>query len=89
VVVKALSTGVAGVVEPHSMQFRPPAFAMVGGRRLAYEETAPAAPEGTVLLLGGFVALELALRHPEAVDRLALCVTSACRRAGLPGGLTR
>lgn len=27
--------------------------------------------------MGGFVALELALRNPEAVDRLVLCVTSA------------
>jgi pimeloyl-ACP methyl ester carboxylesterase len=128
------------------MEFRAPRFARVGGRRLAYEETAPREPEGTVLLLcgigakrqgfycqlpvlgrrlrtlaldprdvgdsdpspgsysiadvaddvhgllgeleiaraslvgismGGFVALELALRHPDAVDRLVLCVTSA------------
>jgi pimeloyl-ACP methyl ester carboxylesterase len=128
------------------MQFRPPRFATVGERRLAYEVSEPADPEGTVLLLcgigakrqgfycqlpvlgerlrtlaldprdvgdsdpcpegysiadvaddvhavlgelgiaraslvgismGGFVALELALRHPDVVDRLVLCVTSA------------
>jgi 3-oxoadipate enol-lactonase len=38
------------------MQFHPPRFATVGGRRLAYEETAPADPEGTVLLLCGIGA---------------------------------
>jgi pimeloyl-ACP methyl ester carboxylesterase len=128
------------------MEFAPPRFVTVEGRRLAYEEVSPAAPEGTVLLLcgigakrqgwykqlqplgarfrtialdyrdvgdsdeataqytigdvaedvhelaralgieragligismGGFVALELALRHPELVDKLILIVTSA------------
>ena len=38
------------------MEFHPPRFATVGERRLAYEETAPADPEGTVLLLCGIGA---------------------------------
>jgi pimeloyl-ACP methyl ester carboxylesterase len=129
------------------MEFAPPRFATVAGRRLAYEEVAPERPEGTVLLLcglgakrqgwyrqlpafgqwfralaldprdvgdsdpappagytiadlaedvhglarslgiervslvgvsmGGFTSLELALAHPEVVDRLVLVVTSA------------
>jgi 3-oxoadipate enol-lactonase len=128
------------------MAFAPPQFVTVGGRRLAYEELAPAEPAGTVLLLcgigakrqgwykqlpvlgqrfraialdyrdvgdsdpaggpyaigdvaddvaalaqelrierasligismGGFIALQLALRQPELVDRLILVVTSA------------
>jgi pimeloyl-ACP methyl ester carboxylesterase len=37
-------------------QFRPPRFATVGGRRLAYDEVGPPAPEGTVLLLCGIGA---------------------------------
>jgi 3-oxoadipate enol-lactonase len=134
------------VERPPVIEFSPPRRVAVDGRRLAYEEVAPAAPEGTVLLLcgigakrqgyykqlpvlgrrlrtlaidyrdvgdsdpadgpytigdvaedvqglmraldiphasvvgismGGFAALELALRHPDAVDRLVLCVTSA------------
>jgi 3-oxoadipate enol-lactonase len=128
------------------MRFAPPRFVTVDGRRLAYEEVAPAQPAATVLLLcgigakrqgwykqlptlgahvrtlaldyrdvgdsdpapgpytiaevaddvdalaraleierasvvgismGGFVGLELALRHPDRVDRLVLVVTSA------------
>jgi pimeloyl-ACP methyl ester carboxylesterase len=128
------------------MDFAPPRFVTVDGRRLAYEEVAPPRPQATVLLLcgigakrqgwykqlpalgarvralaldyrdvgdsdpaagpysiaevaddvralaralaiervslvgismGGFVALELALRHPDLVDRLVLVVTSA------------
>jgi pimeloyl-ACP methyl ester carboxylesterase len=128
------------------MDFAPPQFVEVAGRRLAYEEVAPDVPQGPVLLLcgigakrqgwykqlpvlgerfralaldyrdvgdsdpateqysildlaedtyglagevgieraslvgismGGFIALELTLAHPEFVDRLILVVTSA------------
>ena len=128
------------------MDFEPPQFVEVDGRRLAYEERSPARPASVVLLLcgigakrqgwykqlpvlgrrlrtiaidyrdvgdsdpadgpyaiadvaddvaglmdalaiaraavvgvsmGGFVGLELALRHPQLVDRLVLVVTSA------------
>ena len=38
------------------MRFAPPSFVTVGGRRIAYEEVAPAEPEGTVLLLCGIGA---------------------------------
>jgi pimeloyl-ACP methyl ester carboxylesterase len=38
------------------MQFRPPLFVTVDGRRLAYEEVTPPDPEGTVLLLCGLGA---------------------------------
>ncbi|HEY7198873.1 MAG TPA: alpha/beta fold hydrolase [Candidatus Dormibacteraeota bacterium] len=38
------------------MEFAPPRFATVAGRRLAYEEVAPAEPESTVLLLCGLGA---------------------------------
>ena len=128
------------------LQFREPSYVVVDGRKLAYEEVSPAAPEGTILLItglaakrqgwrrqltafgqryrtiifdnrdigdselanapyrtpdqaddaagllralgvthahivgismGGFIALELALRHPKLVDRLVLTSTSA------------
>lgn len=128
------------------MQFKPPQFVTVNGRQIAYEEVAPAAPQGTVLLLtglaskrqgwsrqlpvfgqtyrtiaidhrdagdsdlatddyttgeqaedaagvltalgiakayvvgismGGFIALELTLRHPALVEKLVLTSTSA------------
>ena len=128
------------------MEFAPPRLVRVDGRRLAYEEVAPARPEGALLLLcglgskrqgwyrqlpelgrhfrtlaldprdvgdsdpaggpytigdlaedvhglaralgiqraslvgismGGFVSLELALRHPDLVAKLVLVVTSA------------
>jgi pimeloyl-ACP methyl ester carboxylesterase len=128
------------------VEFAPPQFATIGGRRLAYEEVSPQNPRGTVLLLcgigakrqgwyrqlpvlgahyraialdyrdvgdsdaaskqytireladdvyalarelgissaslvgismGGFISLELALAHPDFVDRLMLVVTSA------------
>jgi 3-oxoadipate enol-lactonase len=127
------------------IEFAPPRFVSVGGRRIAYEEVAPERPQATVLLLcgigakrqgfyrqlpalrprfralaldyrdvgdsdavdgpysiadlaedvagvadalgiarasfvgismGGFIALELALRRPALVDRLVLVVTS-------------
>lgn len=38
------------------MEFAAPQFAVVGGRRLAYEEVAPADPQGSVLLLCGLGA---------------------------------
>jgi pimeloyl-ACP methyl ester carboxylesterase len=38
------------------LEFAPPRFVTVQGRRLAYEEVCPAAPEGTVLLLCGIGA---------------------------------
>ena len=38
------------------MEFTPPRLVLVDGRRLAYEEVAPARPEGTVLLLCGLGA---------------------------------
>ena len=38
------------------MEFAPPLFVYVGGRRLAYEEVTPDLPEGTVLLLCGIGA---------------------------------
>lgn len=129
-----------------TLEFAPPQFVTVNGRRLAYEEVSPPDPDGTVLLLcgigakrqgwyrqlpmlgrrfrtlaldyrdvgdsdpesepysigdvaedvaglarelgiesasligismGGFISLELALRHPGLVDRLILVVTSA------------
>ncbi|MGZ3584890.1 MAG: alpha/beta fold hydrolase [Ktedonobacterales bacterium] len=128
------------------LEFREPSYAIVNGRKLAYEEISPAAPEGTILLItglaskrqgwrkqvpvfsqryrtiifdnrdigdsdlvtepyltadqaddtaellralgvtrasivgismGGFIALELALRHTELVEKLVLTSTSA------------
>src|SRR5438477_12813424 len=38
------------------MEFAPPKFVEVAGRRLAYEEISPADPQGTVLLLCGIGA---------------------------------
>lgn len=38
------------------MQFRDPAFAMVDGRRLAYEQVCPPSPRGTIVLLVGLGA---------------------------------
>jgi 3-oxoadipate enol-lactonase len=38
------------------LDFAPPRFVRVGGRRLAYEEVSPADPEGTILLLCGIGA---------------------------------
>ena len=128
------------------MQFNPPSFVTIDGRKLAYEEISPPSPQGTVVLLtglaakrqgwyrqmatfgqnyrtialdhrdvgdsdpytepygiidqaddaataltalgvqrafivgismGGFIALELTLRHPEMVEKLVLVSTSA------------
>lgn len=135
------------------LQFRQPSYVAVDGRKLAYEEIAPEAPDGTVVLItglaakrqgwrrqlpvfgqryrtiifdnrdigdsdhvtapystadqaddtagllsalgvtrahivgismGGFIALELALRHPELVDKLVLTSTSAGGRTHVP-----
>jgi len=38
------------------MDFAAPQFAVVGGRRLAYEEVAPADPQGSVLLNADLIA---------------------------------
>lgn len=135
------------------MEFTPPQFVTVGGRKIAYDEVSPPAPRGVVLLLtglaakrqgwrrqlaafgeqyrtiaidhrdigdsdlatapyttadqaddaagvltalgvaraavvgismGGFIALELALRHPEMVTKLVLTATSAGGRTHVP-----
>ena len=39
-----------------SLEFAPPQFVRVGGRRLAYEEVSPPDPAGTLLLLCGIGA---------------------------------
>src|SRR6476660_2498317 len=47
---KASRKGVA------TMEFAPPSFVEVAGRRLAYDEVRPAQPKGTIFLLTGLVA---------------------------------
>lgn len=135
------------------LQFREPSYAVVNGRKLAYEEISPAEPEGTIVLItglaskrqgwrrqvpvfgqrfrtiifdnrdigdsdlatepyltadqaddtaellralgvtrahivgismGGFIALELALRYPELIEKLVLTSTSAGGQSHVP-----
>jgi 3-oxoadipate enol-lactonase len=61
------------------MEFAPPQFVDVAGRRLAYEEVTPDDPQGTVLLLCGIGAKRQGWykQLPVLGERLILVVTSA------------